>query len=138
MTLTATEEDLTEAGEGEGGITTEGPGGTIEVEVGQLKNDVTVFQLEASDRTNSRRATEYSSSTHSGVGRSSHESVPPQTPPRDEDINSIESGPAVNLNRILGVPEDDESTVGNSTMYDSSIDGYSAVGGYSEGMLRQR
>lgn len=38
MTLTATEEGLTEAGDGEGGITTEGPGGTIEVEVGQVGN----------------------------------------------------------------------------------------------------
>ena len=38
MTLTATEEDLTEAGDGEGGITTEGHGGTIEVEVGQVGN----------------------------------------------------------------------------------------------------
>jgi len=113
-----------------------------EVEVGQLKNDVTFFQLEASDRTESRRLSEDgSSSNHDSAAGAAAESLGPRTEEmpqvaRDEDINSIDSGSVVNLNRILGVP-DEESTEGNSTMYDSSIDGYSDTG-YSTGMLRHR
>ena len=106
-----------------------------EVEVGQLKNDVTVFQLEASDRTDSRRLDENdSTSNHSDVAPNVDEQDVPKAPSsRDEDIVSVESGPQVNLNRVLGVG-DEESSAGNSTMYDSSIDGYSE--GYSTGMLR--
>ena len=104
-----------------------------EIEVGQLKNDVADFQREASDRTESRGADDSRSSSGRRSAAAAQEMPKPSS--RDEDINSVEadSGHVVNLNRILGI-HDEGSSVGNSTMYDSSIDGYSA--GFSTGMLR--
>jgi hypothetical protein len=150
-----------------------------EVEVGQLKNDVTFLEMKASDRTESRTLDEVgdqSSSNHSGLpspdetdhaqdegnyASSDDSLLPPpdetndiddgdetddlhdedyQAPAvsrdedaksKDEDIKSVESGhlSVSNIDEVLGVPDNDESTVGNSTMYNSSIDGYSD--GYS-------
>lgn len=109
-----------------------------EVEVGQLKNDVSFFQLEASGRTESRRLDDVSlSSSDLGAARSTDETSDPreeEMPARDDDIKSVESPHALNLNQVSGLIDEDDSTVGNSTMYNSSIDGYST--GYSAGMSR--
>ena len=97
-----------------------------EVEVGQLKNDVSCFELEASDRTESRRLEnevhndDSSSFSHErGVSSVSRNSS-------DDEITCDEPDnyPVFNFNDVAG--NDDESTVGNSTMYSSSIGGYSA------------
>lgn len=109
-----------------------------EVEVGQLKNDVSFFQLEASDRTESRRFNDVSlSSSDHSAARSADETSDPreeEMQPRDDDIKSVESDHALNLNQVSGLIAEDDSTVGNSTMYNSSIEGYST--GYSAGMSR--
>ena len=120
-----------------------------EIEVGQLKNDVSFFQLEASNHTESGRiGGELSSSSHREETRSHDEISEPLNESQDEilerfnvvrthdtDIESMASDHDLNLNRgaVLNA-ENDDSTAGNSTMYNSSIDGYSA--GFSARLSR--
>jgi len=110
-----------------------------EIEVGQLKNDVSFFELEASTHEAPRRRLDDShrSSSSSSRRSSSTRSYPVETVQqrnRDEDIESIESNRIGDFDHVSGIVDEDDSTVGNSTMYNSSVDGYSA--GYSAGMSR--
>ncbi|VEU37607.1 unnamed protein product [Pseudo-nitzschia multistriata] len=95
-----------------------------EVEVGQLKNDVSFFQLEASVGSESRAVdgTSYSSRNREVLENNPNENM--ETP--DEDINSLAP---FSVRRQVPLVDDDESndgdsTLGNSTMYNSSLDGY--------------
>merc|ERR1719343_965763 len=116
-----------------------------EVEVGQLKNNVSFFQLEASNHSGSRRLEkELSSDEHDSEDEISEPLNGDQDKSRghqnegirthDTDIESMASGHVVNLNQIEALNAGDESTAGNSTMYNSSIDGYST--GFSDGITR--
>mmetsp|Transcript_16090 Transcript_16090/g.37296 ORF Transcript_16090/g.37296 Transcript_16090/m.37296 type:complete len:1699 (+) Transcript_16090:225-5321(+) len=123
-----------------------------EIEVGQLKNDVSFFELEASNhnQTESGRIDEkLSFSSHQEETHSQDEISGPLNEGQDEilervnevirthdtDIESMASDQNFDLNQVTvlnGV--NDDSTAGNSTMYNSSIDGYSA--GFSAGLSR--
>lgn len=86
-----------------------------EVEVGQLKNDVSCFELKASDRTESRRL--FENEAHSiNSSSTSHE----------RGVSSVSQHSLDDEITCDGDENDDNSTVGNSTMYSSSIGGYSA------------
>jgi len=128
-----------------------------EVEVGQLKNDVSLFQLEASDRSASRCADGTNSSSRNSAARKVNPADEHSVSP-DEDINSVELNSVFRGRREAYFVQDDngsifrgkhqaysvqdgddgDSTVGNSTMYNSSFDGYSAgLDGYPAGMLNR-
>jgi len=113
-----------------------------EVEVGQLKNDVALFELEASDRTechhlleSERTHTNNSSSHQRGMSGGSRYSSSDdertsesrdyhyQEEARDTDDESI-SYRVFNLNNVEA--EGDSSTLGNNSAVYSSISGYSA------------
>eukprot|EP00536_Pseudo-nitzschia_multiseries_P012124 jgi/Psemu1/31016/gm1.31016_g len=79
-----------------------------EVEVGQLKNDVSFFELEASDQSESSGVDDTNFSRNSAGNEGDLEE---SVGFADEDIISN---------------NDEDSTVGNSTMYNSSLDGYPA------------
>jgi len=91
-----------------------------EIEVGQLKNDVSFFELEASDQSESSGVDDTNFSRRS-AGTEDDPEDNLESP--DEDINS---------------DQDEDSSVGNSTMYNSSLDGYPAgTEGYRTGVLNQ-
>ena len=119
-----------------------------EVEVGQLKNDITCFEIEVSDRTEDRQLVKTESNDGSNASNasfhkqalnsgSSSSNSSSKNSSLDDDIITFESRDepdSQNNYRIFNLDvvetqlmnrDADNSTVGNSTMYSSSIGGYS-------------
>lgn len=99
-----------------------------EVEVGQLKNDVSCFEIETSDaeedsESSSRHsASRHSASRHSASIHGSARSSSRHSVFRSSSHHSVGED-EINSETDLGTIDDD-NTEGNSTMYNSSLDGY--------------
>ena len=108
-----------------------------EIEVGQLKNEILVFQVEASGRTDPHGLNAILSSSDHVVARSFDDTndrredeisdpLVEGTQVRNERIQLAESVDFLNIDRVERISDGDESTAESSTLYDSSIDGYPA------------
>ena len=117
-----------------------------EVEVGQLKHKVSILQLEASGRTDSRELNMILPSSDHGVAYTfdntshiCHEQVPDPRVERilvrDEDIQSTGSHDLLYVGGGLqGTIHGDDSSAAHSTLYDSSMDAYSVEYSDAAGM----